>query len=130
MLDSHMTRCESCRVFKSSVARFTTELRAAPLEHWIGSGYSFRVRRRRLPLAVTRSAAAAAALVAIASPALVSQLDPQHRTRTITEPIILDGTTIENDQRTFLHQLRNFSHTGRLTAADINAPGHPGPIPS
>ena len=63
MLDAHLTRCSDCRSFEREVARFTRDLRTAPLEPL---GFPIEVgRSRRAILARVQVGIAAAVAVAV-----------------------------------------------------------------
>ena len=130
MLDAHLHRCPPCRSFATAVAGITSELRSAELERPWPQEYSFRVSGRCSTVSLlSRGTAVAAVLVALITPALVGRLERQHRIPTVVaEPIILDGTALENDQQAFLQKLREYRHQGRVVASDLHAPGHPGLI--
>jgi len=74
MLDSHLTRCPSCRAYADEIVSFTGELRSAPLEPFDGNVV---VRRpSRVGSLRTQVALASAAAVAIAVVAAALQLEP------------------------------------------------------
>jgi predicted anti-sigma-YlaC factor YlaD len=132
LLDVHLEKCTSCREFHSSIERFTSELRAAPLEAPASPTHvAGRARRRWAATLRPLGAVAAAALVAVASPLLVRSIDGAHRTSvTSIRPVILDATSIERDQSVFLRQVRDYSQVRHVLARDRNARGHPGLIAS
>jgi len=77
MLEVHLVRCADCRTFDAQVAKFTNELRAAPLEPL---AFPIEIRRaRRTSLA--RAQVAIAAVVAIAVIGSVLQLAIPSSTR-------------------------------------------------
>ena len=70
MLEAHLARCADCREFEASVAEFTTELRAAPLEPLARSV----VVPRRRGFSVIGAQVAVAAVMALAVAGVASRM--------------------------------------------------------
>ena len=62
LLDGHLGTCASCSAFRASVARFTQELRSAPLERLEEPVVVSRVRRRTFRIAPAVAALAVTAV--------------------------------------------------------------------
>ena len=64
LLDGHLRDCAACAEFRSSVSRFTQELRAAPLER-LEQPIAITYARRRFSLRFAPAAVAALAVMAV-----------------------------------------------------------------
>lgn len=84
MVAAHLTRCADCRAFEQSVAEFTAELRAAPLEPISRPVVIPRSRRISIRSAqVGVAAVVAIALLGVANRAGVEQLQREKAARPV-----------------------------------------------
>jgi len=113
LLDSHLERCPSCRVFADDLVGVTDRLRTAPLEE---PAIAITLPRRRL-VALRRiqvSAAAAAAVVSVVGiGTLFSLLDSSATTRTPTAANLASMASEKRDFRDLRRAVLTTPHPER-----------------
>ena len=98
LLDDHLGRCRSCRVFASGVEDVATALAGARLERPAPLALVFPRRRRQSP--VLRSAAAATLIVVAAVAALVTGVAGHGQSARAAKPVaMVQGSDSPNELR-------------------------------
>ena len=121
LLDDHLGRCRSCRVFASGVEDVATALAAARLERPAPLALVFPRRRRQAPT-VLRSAAAATLIVVAAVAALVTGVAGHGQSARAAKPVaMVQGSDSPNE----LRELRRSSliDQGRVIPRNRQTPG-------
>lgn len=120
LLDDHLGRCRSCRVFARGVEDVAAALAAARLER--PAPLALVLPRKRRPLPVLRSAAAATLIVVSAIAALVTGVAAQGQSARAVKPVaMLQGADSPNE----LRELRRASliDQGRVIPRNRQTPG-------
>jgi predicted anti-sigma-YlaC factor YlaD len=120
LLDDHLGRCRSCRVFASGVEDVVAALAAARLERPAPLALVIPRRRRSLPL--LRSAAAATLIAVAGIAALVTGVAAQGQSARAVKPVaMLQGADSPNE----LRELRRSSliDQGRVIPRNKRTPG-------